>query len=42
MRDNGCMPNAKTYETIILSLFEKDENDMVEKLLREMIMRGLL
>ena len=42
MEDNGCIPNAKTYEIIILSLFEKDENDMAEKLLREMIARGLL
>ncbi|RHN52629.1 putative pentatricopeptide [Medicago truncatula] len=42
MEENGCIPDAKTYEIIILSLFEKDENDMAEKLLREMIMRGLL
>jgi pentatricopeptide repeat protein len=27
--DNGCLPNAKPYEIIILSLFEKDENDKV-------------
>jgi pentatricopeptide repeat domain-containing protein 1 len=42
MEDNGCIPNAKTYEIIILSLFEKDENDKAEKLLHEMIVRGLL
>jgi pentatricopeptide repeat protein len=42
MEDDGCIPNAKTYEIIILSLFEKDENDKAEKLLHEMIVRGLL
>jgi len=31
--------HAKTYEIIILSLFEDD--DRAEKLLREMIVRGL-
>jgi pentatricopeptide repeat protein len=42
MEDNGCIPDAKTYEILILSLFEKDENVKAEKLLREMIARGLL
>jgi pentatricopeptide repeat protein len=42
MKDNGCIPDAKTYEILILSLFEKDENVKAEKLLREMIARGLL
>jgi len=42
MEENGCIPNAVTYEIIIRSLFDKDENDKAEKLLREMITRGLL
>jgi pentatricopeptide repeat domain-containing protein 1 len=42
MKDNGCTPNAKTYEIIILCLFEKDENDKAEKLFHEMIVKGLL
>jgi pentatricopeptide repeat domain-containing protein 1 len=42
MEDNGCIPDAKTYEILILSLFEKDENVKAEKLLREMIVSGLL
>jgi pentatricopeptide repeat protein len=42
MEDNSCMPNAATYEIMIRSLFDKDENDMAEKLLCEMIARGLL
>ncbi|RYR57100.1 hypothetical protein Ahy_A05g022831 isoform A [Arachis hypogaea] len=40
--DNGCLPNIVTFETVIRALFEKDENDMAEKLLWEMIARGLL
>ncbi|XLS59185.1 hypothetical protein HN51_008940, partial [Arachis hypogaea] len=32
----GCLPNAVTFETVIRALFEKDENDMAEKLLRKM------
>ncbi|QHO13349.1 Pentatricopeptide repeat-containing protein [Arachis hypogaea] len=42
MEHNGCLPNAVTFVTVIHALFEKDENDMAEKLLREMIARGLL
>jgi pentatricopeptide repeat domain-containing protein 1 len=42
MEENGCIPNAVTYEKIIHSLFDKDENEKAEKLLREMITRGLL
>jgi pentatricopeptide repeat protein len=42
MEDNGCVSDAVTYETIIRALFENDENDKAEKLLREMIVRGLL
>ncbi|KAL5142859.1 Nucleolar protein 56 [Glycine soja] len=41
MEDNGCIPNAFTFETIIIALFKKDENDKAEKLLRQMIARGL-
>ncbi|KAL2335578.1 hypothetical protein Fmac_016791 [Flemingia macrophylla] len=42
MEDNGCIPNAITFEIIICALFQKDENDKAEKLLLEMIARGLL
>ncbi|QHO12271.1 Pentatricopeptide repeat-containing protein [Arachis hypogaea] len=42
MEDNGCLPNAVTFEIVIRALFENGENDMAEKLLREMIARGLL
>jgi pentatricopeptide repeat protein len=42
MKDNSCIPNAATYEIIIHSLFNKGENDKAEKLLREMIARGVL
>jgi len=42
MEDNGCIPSAVTFEIIINALFEKDENDKAEKLLHEMIARGLL
>jgi pentatricopeptide repeat protein len=42
MKDNGCTPNAKTYEIIILCLFEKDENDKAKELLHEMIVKRLL
>jgi pentatricopeptide repeat domain-containing protein 1/leucine-rich PPR motif-containing protein len=42
MKVNSCIPDAATYEIIIRSLFDKDENDKAEKLLREMISRGLL
>ncbi|KEH16140.1 PPR domain protein [Medicago truncatula] len=42
MEDNGCVPDAVTCETIIRTLFENDKNERAEKLLREMIARGLL
>ncbi|XLS94632.1 hypothetical protein HN51_070640, partial [Arachis hypogaea] len=42
MEDNGCLPDAVTFETLIRALFEKDENDIAKKLFREMIARGLL
>ena len=42
MEGKGCMPNAITFRTIICALSEKDENDKAEKILREMIARGLL
>lgn len=42
MKDNGCIPDAQTYEIMILSLFEKDENDKTDELLREMILRDLV
>ncbi|KAL4374981.1 hypothetical protein HN51_008821 [Arachis hypogaea] len=42
MEHNGCLPNAVTFVTVIHALFERDDNDMAEKLLREMIARGLL
>ncbi|XP_027337094.1 pentatricopeptide repeat-containing protein At1g05670, mitochondrial-like [Abrus precatorius] len=38
----GCSPDAITFETIICALFERDENDTAEKLLHEMVARGLL
>jgi len=41
MEDNGCTPDAVTYETLIRALFESDRNDKTVKLLREMIARGL-
>jgi len=42
MEDNGCTPNAVTFQTLIHALFESNENDKVVELLREMIARGLL
>jgi pentatricopeptide repeat protein len=42
MEDNGIIPDAVTYETIICALFHKDENEKAEKLLREMIYKGLM
>jgi pentatricopeptide repeat protein len=42
MEENGCIPDVVTYQTIIYTLFENDENVHAEKLLREMIARGLL
>jgi pentatricopeptide repeat protein len=41
MKDNGFIPNTKTYVTMICSLLKKDENDKAEKLLHEMIARDL-
>jgi pentatricopeptide repeat protein len=42
MKDNSCIPNAVTYEIIIRSLFDKDENDTAKKLLCEMKASGQL
>ncbi|KAK7386624.1 hypothetical protein VNO78_26958 [Psophocarpus tetragonolobus] len=42
MEENGCFPDAITFEVIICALLEKDENDMAEKLLREMIAKGIV
>lgn len=42
MEENGCIPNAITYEIIIRALFQNDENDKASRLVREMIARGLL
>jgi pentatricopeptide repeat domain-containing protein 1 len=42
MEDNLCIPDVVTFETIIRALFKNDKNKMAEKLLREMIARGLL
>jgi pentatricopeptide repeat protein len=42
MKDNGCIPDPVTYETIIRALFENDENYKANKLLCEMIDRGVL
>jgi pentatricopeptide repeat domain-containing protein 1/leucine-rich PPR motif-containing protein len=42
MEDKGCFPDASTFEIMICALFESGENDKAEKLLREMIARGLL
>ncbi|MCI62639.1 pentatricopeptide repeat-containing protein, partial [Trifolium medium] len=39
MEDNGCTPDAVTYETLIRALSEDDKNDKAEKLLHEMISR---
>ncbi|WJX66464.1 hypothetical protein P8452_51021 [Trifolium repens] len=39
MEENGCIPDVVTYQTIIYTLFENDENVHAEKLLREMIAR---
>ncbi|MCI78197.1 pentatricopeptide repeat-containing protein, partial [Trifolium medium] len=39
MEDNGCIPDAVTYEIVICALFEKGKIDMAEKLLCEMIAR---
>ena len=42
MDANGIIPDAITYEPIIRAFFHKDENEKAEKLLHEMIARGLL
>ena len=42
MDDNDCSPDDITALTIIEALLEKNENEKAEKLLREMISRGLL
>ena len=42
MDDYGCNPNAVTCEIFIMALLEKNESNKAEKLLREVISRGLL
>ncbi|MCH95025.1 pentatricopeptide repeat-containing protein [Trifolium medium] len=42
MHDREQPPDIFTYEIIIRSLFDKGENDKAEKLLRQMIVRGVL
>ncbi|WJX20765.1 hypothetical protein P8452_10270 [Trifolium repens] len=42
MKNNSCIPDAATYDRIIRSLFNKGENDKAEKLLREIIARGIM
>lgn len=42
MKDNGCIPNAITFEVMIHALFEKDENDKTEELLSEIVARVFL
>lgn len=42
MEDNGCIPDLVSYETIMYALFEQNERDKAEKLLLEMISRGLI
>ena len=42
MEENGCAPNFVTFEVLHRFLLEKNENARAEKLLHEMIARGLL
>ncbi|MCI06129.1 pentatricopeptide repeat-containing protein, partial [Trifolium medium] len=42
MEENGCTPDAVTYEPLIRALFKNGKNDKAIKFLREMIARGLL
>lgn len=42
MENNGCIPDAITFEILIRAFFEEDENDKADKLLCEMIAKGLL
>lgn len=42
MEDNGCIPDLVSYETIMYALFEQNERDKAEKLLLEMVSRGLI
>jgi pentatricopeptide repeat protein len=42
MEENGCTPDAVTYEILIRALSEDKKNDKAVKLLHEMISRGLL
>ena len=42
MEDNHCLPNGISFEIIIRALFENNFNDKAEKLIHEMIARGLL
>jgi pentatricopeptide repeat protein len=40
IEDNGCTPNAITYETLICALLKHDNNDKAVKLLLEIIVKG--
>ncbi|KEH15114.1 PPR containing plant-like protein [Medicago truncatula] len=42
MEENGLTHDVVTYETIIRALFKNRKNDKAEKILHEMIDRGLL
>lgn len=42
MEDNGCIPDLVSYETIMYALFEQNERGKAEKLLLEIISRGLI
>ncbi|MCI29343.1 pentatricopeptide repeat-containing protein, partial [Trifolium medium] len=35
IEDNGCTPDAVTYETLIRALFKNDKNEKAVKLIRE-------
>jgi pentatricopeptide repeat protein len=42
MEDSGLTHDVVTYETIFRALFKNRKNDKAEKILHEMIGRGLL
>jgi pentatricopeptide repeat protein len=42
MEENGCTPDAVTYEILIRALSEDNKSDKAVKLLHEMISRDLL
>ena len=42
MKGNDCLPDAVSYETLVLALLAGNEKEQTENLLREMINRGLL